>query len=406
MLDLPMAAFFTASIALWCAGLNPRHRGLLVLAGLAAALSTLSKYFGVALVPLLCVYAVACRRPAREWLPYLAIPLACLAVEQIVNYALYRRSLFVNAVDIATTSQSPVVYRIATGLSFTGGCIVALLFFSPYMLPKNNRALKAAVLVGIAVGAATIAARLQPADDPLPALSIVQLVLAAFSGVTLLAIALDDVTHERTPESVLLACWVLGTFIFASLLNWSVTARTILPMAPAAAILMVRRMHRCDAFRTPLRTRLLAIPLLACGTISFAVGAADYAWAESMRNAARSFAGESARMAGTVYFQGHWGWQYYMEKGGCRALDTSEFAFKPGDFVISPQNNVNVEQIPARYVRGVTTNMYPASHWVATMSRALGTGFYSDMFGPLPFAFGPVPADPYHVILLGAPSSP
>jgi hypothetical protein len=240
--------------------------------------------------------------------------------------------------------------------------------------------------------------------NDLPESSVLQLAVSILGGTIVVALLADDLYSERSAESLLLVCWVFGTFVFAALMNWSVTARTLLPMAPPVAILIVRRMQRRTASGTPPRAWLVGLSLSACAAVSFAVGAADYVWAGSMRDAARSFIRESKRQTGTVYFQGHWGWQFYMEQGGCRALDMTDSFFRPGDFVISPQNNVNVEQIPARYARGVLTNEFPASRWLATTSSALGAGFYSDVFGPLPFVFGVVPTDPYHVILLGPPA--
>ncbi len=32
------------------------------------------------------------------------------------------------------------------------------------------------------------------------------------------------------------------------------------------------------------------------------------------------------------------------------------------------------------------------------MSKAVGAGFYMDILGPLPFAFGPVPTEKYYIL--------
>jgi hypothetical protein len=46
----------------------------------------------------------------------------------------------------------------------------------------------------------------------------------------------------------------------------------------------------------------------------------------------------------------------------------------------------------------------PASY-VTTMSLPAGAGFYSDAFGPLPYAFRRPPAERYVIMVLGAPDS-
>ena len=37
-------------------------------------------------------------------------------------------------------------------------------------------------------------------------------------------------------DALLLALWILGTCVFAALLNWTTNGRSILPLVPAAAI--------------------------------------------------------------------------------------------------------------------------------------------------------------------------
>ena len=74
-------------------------------------------------------------------------------------------------------------------------------------------------------------------------LAAVQAAALIVTGVSVLAAAAVDLYRRRDAGSVLLAAWVAGTFVFATYLNWSVTARTLLPMAPAVAILIVRRLE-------------------------------------------------------------------------------------------------------------------------------------------------------------------
>ena len=61
-------------------------------------------------------------------------------------------------------------------------------------------------------------------------------------GLSVLAMALVDWWKRRTPESLLLALWVLGTFVFAAFLNWTINARSVLPLIPASGILIARRL--------------------------------------------------------------------------------------------------------------------------------------------------------------------
>lgn len=399
MLDLPMSAFFVAAIAAWCKGIDERHRGYLAIGALFTGLSALCKYFGVAALPLFWVYAIARRENVWRWAPYYTIPFALFAGEQTATYMLYGRSLFINAVDIAATASNPTIFRIATALSFTGGCMVGALAFAWHMRPRRNCAAVYSLLAMLTGICATIVMALNPSEDGLPALSLLQLFVFTLGGVIVLVLASADIYKKRSADSALLFCWVLGTFAFAALMNWSVTARTLLPLAPPTAILIARRIDALYENAARFR-RSFAVPLTACAAISFACGAADYAWARSIRDTARAFVAEAKRQTTSTYFQGHWGWQYYLQQGGLAPLDVTKATFRPGDFVLSPQNNVNVEQIPARNAGEVTTTEVPTSKGLAVMSHQLGAGYYTDLFGPLPFAFGTRQTDVYHAILL------
>jgi hypothetical protein len=69
------------------------------------------------------------------------------------------------------------------------------------------------------------------------AIITIQLVLFIAGGVSTLALAIADYRREREADSLLLLLWVAGTFWFTAYLNWTVNARSILPMVPAVGIL-------------------------------------------------------------------------------------------------------------------------------------------------------------------------
>jgi hypothetical protein len=185
---------------------------------------------------------------------------------------------------------------------------------------------------------------------------------------------------------------VLGTFVFASLLNWSVNARSVLPMIPAVAILLARRLERAARWK-------LALPLALAGMISLWVTGADARSANSARTAAQFVRDRMSGTAARVSFEGHWGFQYYMEAFGFSPMYFGGSRFANGDLLVIPHNNTNVVREPKlpEWASSQETLTFPISTGVATMNSALGAGFYSDVWGPLPFAFGTTPAEEYTV---------
>jgi hypothetical protein len=192
----------------------------------------------------------------------------------------------------------------------------------------------------------------------------------------------------------MLLLWVWGTFVFC-ILNWTINGRSILPMVPAVAILLLRRI---EFVRKPAKLRLNWF-FGAAALLSLLVSLADYRLANSARAAAaelQSKFGQSS--SATVWFQGHWGFQYYAQAHGLRAFDLMHPQTRHGDLMVLPFNNTNLKPIPENTVERVATIELPVSPWIATMSRFVGAGFYLDVLGPLPFSFGAVPAEKYYVV--------
>src|SRR5258706_16211547 len=100
----------------------------------------------------------------------------------------------------------------------------------------------------------------------------------------------------------------------------------------------------------------------------------------------------------TLWFEGHWGFQYYMEGRGASPLDMRLSPLAIGDRVVIPGNNSNLFPFPPDTVTPRARTDYAAFPFLSTMSPDLGAGFYVDIWGPLPFAFGRVPPERYMVL--------
>jgi hypothetical protein len=227
-------------------------------------------------------------------------------------------------------------------------------------------------------------------------------------GISVLGLAAADLWKERNADSLFLALWVFGTFIFAAFLNWTINARSVLPLIPAAGILLARRLDArsvSNVMKFP-RLLIIIIPLILSGVVSLAVAGADANLAASARKAADFIHGQSFAGSGNLFFEGHWGFQYYMQSYGAQPVDVRSFRFTPGIVIVIPENNTNIFGMPpgvptSRQLLEVKTNP-----WIATMHAELGAGFYASVWGPLPFAFGAAPPERYQIVTLLPPSSP
>jgi len=383
MCDVMLLAFWMWAIHFWIAGLERKKWHLFLFSALLVSGATLTKYFGISLVPLLLVYTLVRERRLLPHLVYLTIPLLVLLAFELTARDKYGHALFTGAMlylrDIAVEVRVPIQVKLLTGCSFVGGCMVSALFLT---------SVRSAKAVCGALGLLIVVGLLFWICVPITAATGINNLavhphgcLFATIGVSILALAVWDFRISRDADSLLLLLWTVGTFVFAVFLNWSITARTILPMTPAVSILLLRHWDRVDQGRPDSLTKWVA----AAAVISLIVAAADYGEANASRAGARYFQERYGRKHTRVWFQSHWGFQFYMQKWKAKPL-VQNAPIRPGDVMIIPSNNADYLPVPnpADPVVEITRPIMPM---VATFAPGTGAGFYSSVRGPVPWAF-------------------
>jgi hypothetical protein len=351
-------------------------------------------------IPLMAVYAIAKRN--RTILPFvfLALPLAVLFGYERWTAALYGHGMLSDAANAAAELQwagdQKAWSKFLIGLSFSGAVVPGVFFLSPRLFSRR-------LLAGSAVTA--LAAALLLVRNPANAGSVIdlkkiqpflaiELVLLIVSGLVTLALGVSSLKRRMAPEVVLLSLWLLGTFVYSSFVNWTINEPPLMLIGPPAAILLSRRL----AGRGAPSVRWVAASLTVAAILSLAVCWGDYCFANAGRAAAERVMSLPRPEGSTVWFQGHWGFQYYMEERGAQAVDFTSTIFEPGDLIVLPRNNSLVLDMHPRYIASSEVVKLAASVWVTTMSSAVRAGFYSHLWGPVPFTFGPIPLEKYDVV--------
>ncbi len=406
MCDVMMVALWILATLCWLEGMERRRPALLAISGLLIALCALTKYFGMALIPLLLLYSVARERRVGSWMVYLLLPVGALAGYEYWTKAIYGRGLVGGAADYAQSNHSVEFYKALVGLSFAGGCTLPALTFAPVIWSRRAILLGAAAagIVGLLVGMGAL--NMPPAIAP-GHRYVLSLELALFiaGGVGALALAFADWRRNRDANSLLLLLWVLGTWLFASFVNWTVNARSVLPMIPAVGILLARRLQALGPFAGKLQTVKLVVPLAVSAAVALWVTWGDASLANSARKAAQYVRDHLSKPGINVSFEGHWGFQYYMQAYQYQPIDFRDFHVANGDLAVIPQNSsyAAAESIPASVVASRGVLALPVKAGMTTMSQAWGCGFYSDALGPLPYSFGRALSEYYTVLRLQAP---
>jgi len=392
MPDVWIQCFWVWACVFWVKGLRENHRNKLWAAGALVTAATLTKFFGVVLVPLLAAYALSERRRWRMWLPPLMLPVAGLLLYHLVTRHLYGVGHLALAFSFTTSTRGAgqrILDRLLTCLSLAGGCLAPPLVLLPLWARPRELVGAAAVSTAIAVLLAAVGGvgRLSFfGAEGFQWSAFLHAWIFVSGGAALLYLAASDLRRHRDSTSLFLFLWIFGTFVFSAFINWTANARTLQSIAPAVGILVARRMALREVQGRG-TTRWLPLGLAICAGLSIWVAVGDYGMALASRKAVERltavYSGEKSR----IRFQGHWGFQYYMQKAGFLPVDFKTSSFEPGNLQFIQIGGSNVVHPKKAWGRIVWKFKAPAPLGVRTMASGLA-GFYSSIWGPLPFVFG------------------
>ena len=389
MADTMMTALWVWSIYYWFAGLDKMQNKHLVTAALLAALAGLTKFVAISILPLLMVYTLVKTKKPKNLFP-LIITLAILAGYQYFMYFKYQQNFLTDVFGFAATSSyrtdNSILALLTTGIAFLGGSILLPLFYVYPLFKKNQLLWAIAILSGLLfiilltgkVGSTSVVN-----DTSTDVNGIMHGMFFIAAGVLTLVLLVLEFKNKNNAESYLLVLWAAGIFIFACLVNWNTNARVLLPMVPAVSIMLWRQLDntRLSAWSNTLKLA----PLLPIAIISLALAWADLKLATASRIAADSAVSKYKTADNTVWFQGAWGFQYYMEQNGAIKLSLGRSIVKKNDIIVISVDNTNITPVPRDKFNLVEEIQIPTSGQLSLFSTSRKAGFYSSMAGSFPY---------------------
>jgi 4-amino-4-deoxy-L-arabinose transferase-like glycosyltransferase len=421
MCDTLLLCCWCWAVACWLDAERRHKPWKFVIAGLCIAAAALTKYYGICLVPLLAGYGIACRTPlgrrpgtmpSRDrgftlaQIVGLLIPCLALAGFEVWTQQLYGHGLVSDSLRYAGAARETVPIAWYRQLVF-GACTLPVLLLVAHAWGLGGIAstiLAFGALAGIIAWHGSYLGYAPPSELSWHWMMPLEAAAFLLSGGFVALLGVMDFYRRRDAESLLLALWVVGTFVFATYMNWTLTSRTFLPLAPAVAIWGLRALDRRQAMMKRAANRLgLAVIVLLGLVLSLAVAAADASWANSARQAASMIPEflftrdgiDSARL----WFQGHWGFQYYMEQQGSRPIDFTRSKLLPDEFVVIPNLQSNTTFLPPAAADTEQPLGFHVLQGVSTISPVAGAQFYMSQIGlPFPYAFGPNVPEVYYVV--------
>jgi hypothetical protein len=280
--------------------------------------------------------------------------------------------------------------KIIIGLGFAGGCFLPALFYLPLLWSR-----RITLMMPCLVAAGMLIIPHMPAfawvlwkkDGGMNWGVFLESAVLTVGGIYIILLTAADLWHKRDTASLFIFLWMSGVLVFTLGLNWTINGRSFLPGIPVLGILVTRRLEERGAGREPGKFWRFFGPALLAGVVSIFLVKADYDLANINKTAAKALLAQYQNTRNTIWFQGHWGFQYYMEQGGAKAIEMGSSSFTAGDMVVIPaRKKEDYIMANSSQLQLLEVKKYVANAFCATMDPSAGAGFYSADLGLLPFA--------------------
>jgi hypothetical protein len=355
MTDLPCLSFW---LLFFDALLGRGNRGGgYALAACAASLACLTKYVSLALFPVLIIIILFDRSWENLWV--MCIPCCVLAFWSLYNLSDYG-GIHLLRFCVANTDPLYVLRKLLDWVFGLGAFLPLSVACMPYLYRKRMLWVVVTILGLVLFALRRIflfESAIQSVAATLCGFSglLIVLTLILFARDTFKAIGRSDVEIDR--DRMILWIWLAAGGIFIVMLAPFMASRHILLILPPVIILL------CEAI-FPVVSR----PWITAGSVltvclGCLLGIADWQWAQVYPTSIPTILAKSDG-PGTVWFTGHWGWQWYAAAAGMRQYDTSAFETpRPGDRFVIPRNVVRqtITDQDCRALTAIDSVVVPAS---------------------------------------------
>lgn len=398
MTDTPLLACYVWAIVAWRrAFVNGSQRWLSIAAACATA-APLVKFFGITLVPLLFVDGLLRNSRPRFWWAWLLIPAAVFGVFQVYMYAWYGITSMSDAAGVALAEKWRAGETAATrpflALMFLGGCIL------PLAIPAAARAgLRPVGFAGVLaitlclplMGGYSLLQLFIGENTPYTASILLHCAVFLFAGAIVLIAAARGLVELPRADTILFVLWIGGTLLFTVFLNHYISARTLLPVLPACAVLLLMGNREWPG----LDKITCAAGAILCGWLLIAdADVARHDWRVAQRAAERARAEDAA-----LHYIAYWGFEYYLMQNGARPIAFTERQnfgdpVRPimslGDLLVVDAYAADIwSPVPMNFDL-VETISEPYRAAATTFDAHAAAGFYSHRIGVLPYRIGSV----------------
>jgi hypothetical protein len=412
MADVPSLALTLWGLVAWIAGTDRDARGARRVGAFLTGAAIVLKYTSVLGIVALAFYT-ACRALPSRWRAQILdvwpalLPPAAWAVMTLVTDG---RIHIIDSLLVRGGGIDPnpgwFGHRAVALLTFVAGAGVFPLLFVVVLLRTTATRVVLVVAAAIGVGAAFVTPMIWSSRGLLPgAIPFVGLLAAlGASALVAAAYALWRAVRRDDRDTVFLCAWIALHVTFLWFWSWTIAARFVLPLLVPLALLLARSLEPRAARVT--RTAWLAGATIVALALSIALLEADRVPGDFHRRVIADLGAQAQREHRPVRFAGAWGFQYYAQRAGMTRLDVRAANVAPGDLILQPYfvaNNELPSALTGRLAQAASIPAPAPAFNLHTMNLHAGAGFYSSVYGPVPFFPAYLPADGVIAWIVRAP---
>jgi hypothetical protein len=332
MQDIPALALGLAALELYLRAEERDRLPLALAAGLLAGVAMQTKYTMFSIPGAMALHALLW----RHWRPAIAAGLTALAVFlgwEAWTISVYGQGMFASNVRLSIWWH-PRIQLVLPGLELLGAGLSSLALLALAAIGVRAAAVLGLALVVLAGHAALL---WWPVEHELylaQALVVVSSIVAVAVVRMRHGDALAGGRLARRRSDLFLLAWLALEVVSYFQISYFAAARRVLPFCVPATLLIGRA-----AALAPARRRIPVWPLVALqAALGLVTWGADTLEARAQRDTAREAHAmiRAEDPAAAIWFVGHWGFQYYAEKLGMRALVPDYSEVQRGDFVVVP----------------------------------------------------------------------
>lgn len=393
MPDIALLAFYLAGITLFIYGIDNKNTRFLILSGLCMGLASLARYSGLTIFFVAAMYLVFVSREItkKALIPFVTGGLI-FCVWCLHNIIFYKKMHFLAAssFQLVTLTPEDVFCKIEALLVYAGSATLFFIFFIYGFFKKEYKSafliLAAACLYFAGVASMRYGVSL---------LQIFLIAVFMLSCAYFFFVAVDRIIKEPAGpvrrEYVFLLAWVFFIILFTSTVYFA-AVKHILLFLPALIILFVVMAGNFLGRKAKFYISLAFIMTALSGLF---ISYADFKYADVYRDFAVKSAKKYKTSQNSVWFAGHWGFQYYMEKNGFKTLSYPGNFLLKGDVLIVPELTMEHEMFPQTLQNRLLLSgscEYNSFLPVRVVNKRLNINFYSNKMlgcnpGFLPYCF-------------------